>query len=241
MNRNILRGIIVLIVLIGIAGVFLLIDKDTETETVYNPSSDEELDKIRDNQKVKKQPITIADRQPPPGASPHGHWHGDEWHDALYAPVPKTSAGPLTHHTELLETHPVEALRLQAKERGHWSAKWIPPFPPDDAEAAAIARDIYLITYYESINDLANPIVLNTMRNIEARIMADTEKSRELEARDDAFTFKDRAPPSEEFKRHKWELARMNDLGKLRWTRNTGQYILYLRPERMSSNFPIPK
>ena len=239
MNRNMLRGIIVLIVLLGIAGVFLLIDKDTETETVYNPSSDEELDKIRDNQKVKKQPITIAGRQPPPGASPHGHWHGDEWHDALHAPVPKTSAGPLTHHTELLETHPVEALRLQAKERGHWSAKWIPPFPPDDAEAAAIARDIYLITYYESIGDTTNPICLKTLRNREAQIMADFEKRRELSKRSDAFTFEDRVPPSEAYKQYKWELARHFDLGKLSWIRSSGKNIF--DREGYASNFPIPK
>ncbi len=32
MNRNMIRGIIVLIVLLGIAGVFLLIDRDTHTE-----------------------------------------------------------------------------------------------------------------------------------------------------------------------------------------------------------------
>ena len=54
------------------------------------------------------------------------------------APV-TTYNGPLTFHAELLKTNPVKALRLQAEERGHVNAKWIPPFPPDDQEAQAFA------------------------------------------------------------------------------------------------------
>lgn len=38
----------------------------------------------------------VAERPPPPGASPHGHWHGDEWHDAPHEAddtAPAVSAG----------------------------------------------------------------------------------------------------------------------------------------------------
>ncbi len=60
----------------------------------------------------------------------------------------KVYTGPLTFHAELLKTNPVKALRLQTEERGHWSAEWIPPFPPDDTEAQEFARVIYLQKYY---------------------------------------------------------------------------------------------
>ncbi|MYA28917.1 MAG: hypothetical protein F4090_06150 [Nitrospira sp. SB0672_bin_25] len=68
------------------------------------------------------------------------------------APKPKPKKplykGPLTFHEELLKTNPVKALRLQQEERGHWSAKWIPPFPTDDTEAQDLARVTYLRLYY---------------------------------------------------------------------------------------------
>lgn len=60
----------------------------------------------------------------------------------------KLYTGTLTFHAELLKTNPVEALRLQQEERGHWSAAWIPPFPPDDTKAQEFARAEYLRKYY---------------------------------------------------------------------------------------------
>jgi hypothetical protein len=119
---------------------------------------------------VPQQPV--ADNKPPRPAQ-EGHkweWHGDHWHEMPIAaaqpvaqpvqvkqPEKPMYTGPLTYHTELLKTNPVEALRLQAEERGHWSAKWIPPFPPDDLEAAEIARTNYLLIYYHTIGDTDNP------------------------------------------------------------------------------------
>ena len=163
MNRNILRGIIVLIVLIGIAGVFLLIDKDTETETVYNPPSEEEWQKIRQDLAARKAQ-DAAEPQSQGENREIGHRHADgTWHEGAHEPiaqpalVSQTYTGPLTYHKELLEKHPVEALRQQTIERGHWSAEWIPPFPPDDEEAARVARNKYLLIYYGSIGDTDNP------------------------------------------------------------------------------------
>jgi hypothetical protein len=119
---------------------------------------------------LNQQPV--ADNKPPREARDgfKWEWHGDHWHEMPVAqaqpikqsvqvkqPEKPMYTGPLTYHTELLKTNPVEALRLQAEERGHWSAKWIPPFPPDDLEAAEIARTEYLIIYYETIGDTDNP------------------------------------------------------------------------------------
>ena len=102
-----------------------------------------------------------------------GHVHEDgTWHDGPHKPVEQPSTdeldtskpvaspaptGPLTYHASLLASHPVEALRAQAEERAHWSAKWIPPFPSDDHEAAAFARHIYLIVYYISTGETDTP------------------------------------------------------------------------------------
>jgi len=71
-----------------------------------------------------------------------------ETHEVPKVVPKKVYTGPLTFHAELLKTNPVKALRLQTEERGHWSAEWIPPFPPDDTEAQEFARAIYLRKYY---------------------------------------------------------------------------------------------
>lgn len=92
-----------------------------------------------------------------------GHFHEDgTFHAEPHAPVEvpaevETSeattevsdpAMALTYHVELLKSDPVEALRQQGKERGHWSADYLPDFPRDDTEAMEIARAEYHCIYY---------------------------------------------------------------------------------------------
>ena len=150
MNRRIVGGIIVLIALVGIAGVFLLIGQKTDTgpKKVFNAPSDEVMQKVRDD-------LAAQEAAKP---TPNGHRHTDgTWHEgehepiAQLAPVSKMFTEPLTFHKELLETNPVEALRLQCEERGHWSAKWIAEFSSDNHQAQALARPVYLLMYYRSV------------------------------------------------------------------------------------------
>lgn len=162
MKKRFLWGLGILIVLlIGVSAFFLMRNTDPEPRDVYK------------------------DREPslkmPPAESGYiWVWHGDHWDKVKIAevaaePVPskiggqeKTNTAPkpkpqkvyegtLTYHEELLKTNPVKALRLQSEERGHFSAQCIPPFPPDDTEAQAYARAIYLITYYKSIGETDIP------------------------------------------------------------------------------------
>ena len=63
----------------------------------------------------------------PPVVHPNEHPSGPHQHEDdtahNHSPiVSQTYNSPLTYHAELLETNPVKALRLQAEERGHWSA-----------------------------------------------------------------------------------------------------------------------
>lgn len=74
-----------------------------------------------------------------------------------------TRTGPLTYHADLLASNPVGALRAQAEERGHWSARWIPPFPSDDGEAAALAHGFYHIVYYRSKGEIDTPKARQTI------------------------------------------------------------------------------
>ncbi len=115
------------------------------------------------NERQKQQPTTQAPvvEQPPQD----GHFHADgTFHAESHAPVevvgtvdpseataavdPSQPAMALTYHAELLKSDPVEALRQQGKERGHWSADYLPDFPPDDMEAMEIARAMYDYIYY---------------------------------------------------------------------------------------------
>ncbi len=243
MNRKMYWGIAALIVVLIAAGGFMYWQLSTVQQLKEELAQDQKMLEEKDK------PVA-ANELPPaePGKKwvPHDdHFHEvpidapDEWQEAPItqpALVPQTYTGPLTYHKELLEKHPVEALRLQAKERGHWSAKWIPPFPTDDTEAAAIARFIYLITYYDSIDDTTNPICQKALRNLEAWIKADRERRKELSKQlkvilSAGLDFID----MEAYKRNEWESARQNDLGKLTWSRVTEGLIIF--PERESSTF----
>ena len=242
MKKQMKWGLATLILLLGIAAVFLFIDQNAELQQLEKETA--ESDKLRQEHNKPQETLGAVEELPPvvpPNEHPSGPHQRENGtvHNPSVSQVAQTYTGPLTYHEELLKTNPVKALRLQAEERGHWSAKWIPPFPPDDLEAAAIARDIYLITYYESIGDTTNPICLKALRNRSERRKADFAKQDELWERGDTLTYKDRVPPSEAYKQYKWESARMADLGKLGWSRLTVENVFY--PKRRSSNFPIPK
>ncbi|MDE0326005.1 MAG: hypothetical protein OXN27_18975 [Candidatus Poribacteria bacterium] len=249
MNRQMYWGLGVLIIVLTAAGGFMYWQWSTVQQLKEQLAQDEKL--------LEEMDKPVAENNLPPAPSgykwvPHGNHHHlvpidapDVWQEGTPEPIAKevqakpTYTGPLTYHAELLETHPVKALRLQAEERGHWSAKWIPSFPPDDQEAAAIARDLYLITYYDSIGDTTNPICQKAFRNNAARRKADRKKEEKWSERRAALTYKDAVPPSEEYKQVKWEGARMNDLARLRWARVTEGLIL--DPARFASKTLLPE
>ena len=153
MSKQMKWGLATLLLLLGIAAVFLFIDKDTETEpemTLGQPTKDLLKKGVKLPQQAET-PVAVEELPPvvPPNEHPSGpHQHEDDKVHNHSPIVSQTYTGPLTYHAELLETNPVKALRLQAEERGHWSTKWIPPFPPDDTKAQEFARAEYLTEYY---------------------------------------------------------------------------------------------
>ncbi len=168
---------------------------------------------VKPIEKPTQQPTVEA---PIGDTSQGGHFHADgtfhaEPHEAPVeqpstdvgetpAPVATpTPTGPLTYHAELLASHPVEALRQQAQELGHWSADHIPPFPPEDTEAADFARNTYIFLYYLRTGQTDHPEYLAA-----------------LEARSDFFHALIRA--SDAGFKTPWEAARYHDLMKITWT-----------------------
>ena len=72
-------------------------------------------------------------------------------------PADTVSEEVIYPHHELLQTHPVAALRAQARDSGHWSARYIPPFPPDDVEANELARSHYIKNYHNAREEYYHP------------------------------------------------------------------------------------
>ena len=115
MNRKMVRGIIVLIAIVGIAGVFLLIGRNTDTgpKKVFNAPSDEVMDKVRGDLAARKAQDAV--KPPPPGETHEtGHWDGDHWHKR--APeVPSTTFnhgladefGGIPHRRGFTSTNPL--------------------------------------------------------------------------------------------------------------------------------------
>lgn len=141
-----------------------------------------------------------------------GHFHADgSWHTEPHeTPSPITNPTQpmqLTYHAELLEKHPVEALRLLAEETNHWSAEYIPPFPPDDKEAAELARAVYIVRYYHITSPQELPDTLEFKRA--SQVMENFRKRSTEQAYRRNNQLRNGIRPDSE------ELARMNDLGKL--------------------------
>ncbi len=217
MNRKFHWGIAALIIVLIAAGGFMYWQWSTVQQLKEQLAQDEKL------LEEKKKPV--AENKPPLAKEgfkmvPHGdHWHEvpidapDVWqgepHEPTVQPVqaPKTHTGPLTFHKELLETHPVEAVRQQAREAGHWSAEHIPPFPPDDTEAAEFARELYLYRYYKWTGQTDNPAY-------QKALVAQGEIFTGIRGRND------KTP---------WEHARSNDLFKLIWPDTTTGPLPYVR------------
>ena len=170
MSKQMKWGLATLILLLGIAAVFLFIDQNAELQQLEKETA--ESDKLRqEHNKPQETPVAVKELPPvvPPNEHPSGpHQHED---DKVHNPsVSQTYTGPLTYHAELLETNPVKALRLQSEERGHWSTKWIPPFPPNDQEAADFARSRYLYIYYKSIGETDTPEYLQLEIEINSQL-----------------------------------------------------------------------
>ncbi|MCG9132429.1 hypothetical protein J5I95_12170, partial [Candidatus Poribacteria bacterium] len=79
-------GIASLILIIGVVGIYFILqpDPEPEPEKVYNLPSEAELKKAREA------------RKPPPGASPNGHWHNGEWHDESHIDEDMSPVVPFT-------------------------------------------------------------------------------------------------------------------------------------------------
>jgi hypothetical protein len=227
MNKKILGGIIVLIALVGIAGVFLLIGRktDTESEKVYKAPSEEVMEKVRDGLTARKAQ-EAAKPQSPGEKTETGHRHDDgTWHEGEHVSQPnvrptetavQVKAYP---HQKLLDTHPVEALRQLAIEKGHWSAEFIPPFPPEDREAAELARAVYILAHHwttvrhpeESHDHIHSAEYEQAEQLIEAHRKARREWTNAKNKARREGRYKEFYNPD--------DLARWNDLGRLTYSR----------------------
>ena len=148
----IIGGLALLIVGFVVLQIYLYVDME-------NFKKELEVGRIKTETETPKTPEveqTNIDNGQTPIDQPKRVQHGDHSHEVLVAewdlaiPVaPVPSIPGLTYHADLLETNPVEALRLLAEELGHWSKDHIPPFPPEDLEAQAFARNIYLSIYLD--------------------------------------------------------------------------------------------
>ena len=218
MNRKMSWGIAALIIILIAAGGFIYWQWSQVQQLKEQLAQDDKMLEEKNKPKVQHAAST-SDTKPPD--EPGFVWvrHGDHWDkvpiELIGQQTPTVQSAqveqpgavqPKQHttdasgeviypHHELLQTHPVAALRAQARDNGHWSAQHIPPFPPDDVEANELARNQYIAYYYESRNDFYNPIASK------ARRIADTWVQENMPS-----DFRDLTP-------------RFNDLYKLAWIR----------------------
>ncbi len=160
-------GIATLMLLLGIATVFLLINTDTppDPKLVLGQVTKDQLKQgvklPADNPRGTSTP-DAANRQPPPGASANGHWDGNEWHnephdisdgqsvsaEPILAPFyPTSDIQPDNWHSELKKARDEW---LQARETAHnfRKGKWTPEHIQalSDTEKQQIASQLRELT-----------------------------------------------------------------------------------------------
>lgn len=85
LSNRLLIGLLILVIC-AVAGVYLLqMQQPKEPIIIYKP--------------VEVEKPTEAPKPPPSGASPNGHWHGDEWHDAPHDPPDPPPIAPVVVNT----------------------------------------------------------------------------------------------------------------------------------------------
>ena len=113
MNRKMVRGIITLMALVGIAGFFLLIGQNTDTEPkeIYNVPEFDVSQKIPEVTKLS-----------PGDTAQGGHWHDGEWHEEPHTtpmPTVEPSVEPHVHTwTELSLEERKQLVEIFYRERG---------------------------------------------------------------------------------------------------------------------------
>ena len=122
MKKQMIWGLAILMLLIGIAGVFLLIPQDTDTESKLVLG--EATKKLLEDGPKQQVSAQEAGKPPPPGASPNGHWHDGVWHEEPHAAPADTTTAPqtLSKLSEAEIKARVKALREQqlAEYRDKW-------------------------------------------------------------------------------------------------------------------------
>ena len=166
MEKQMKWGLATLLLLLGIAAVFLFLDQNAELQQLEKETA--ESDKLRQEHNkpqetlgaVEELPLVVRPNEHPSG--PHQQENGTV-HNPSVSQVSQTYTGPLTYHEELLKTNPFEALRQQSKELNHWSLDYIPDFSPDDQLAADYARVEYLKRYIKVTGEVPEGVNQNQL------------------------------------------------------------------------------
>lgn len=143
MKRKLYTGLVILLVLFIGATLFMLIrTTNTEPNIIYNdveptmqkPTAQPRHNIVKHGDHSHEIPINSNN-----DANVQNHIHNDS--------TPTDTAIPISNN-------PVQDLRAYLEKQGHWSAKWIPEFPPEDKEAARMAHNCLIMLNHTSAGNI---------------------------------------------------------------------------------------
>ena len=122
MRKRLFWRLGILILLVAVAGVFLLIPQDTDTES--DPVLRDTTKKLLEDGQKQQVPLQKADKPPSLGPSPNGHWDGDQWHEEPHTASPDVTTTSKIQ-PELSETEIKARVKaLRAQQLSEYRAKW---------------------------------------------------------------------------------------------------------------------
>ncbi len=162
MRNKVYWGLGVLIVLMIGAFVLIMVNEYAENQQLEDDEkkAQEIAEQINQQKKLKNNTPVARDGFK---MVPHDdHWHEvpinapDTWQEEQIADTSDNTQQPVAKVDYPNPDNPVQALREYLEKQGHWSAEYIPDFPPEDTEAAQMAQNVLIMLAHE---DAGNKIL----------------------------------------------------------------------------------
>ena len=121
MRKKMYWGIASLILIIGVVGIFVMLQPEPVPEKRYIVPTEAELKKAREA------------RKPPPGASPNGHWHDDVWHDESHEVPVAQNEREANRQDIIAQMSPDERKAKRQEIIAQMRPRWMRDAPPNSS------------------------------------------------------------------------------------------------------------
>ena len=151
MRNKVIWGLGILIVLLIGTSVLVMVNEHTENQQLEDDEmkAQKRAEPINQQKKLKNNPSVAREGLKMVQHDDRSHElpidSPDTVQEEQIADTSDDTQQPVVEADYPNPENPVKALREYLEKRGHWSAEYIPDFPPEDTEAARMAQNVLIM------------------------------------------------------------------------------------------------